>query len=190
MGIALFCSVIAVRIRVYFILISLVFMSAVFDGCFVWNYVQQGYMNFSAYFNTYYNGQTAFNKAMTDLKTNLKEYQIDQISGIEERSFQVSPTIRQNFDVAIAKASKVLQLYPKSEFTEDCLFMIGISYYYEGDNLQGRRKFVEAEAAFPKSKRFAEAQMYSGSMLLRTMNYDEGFKTVESAKAMARREKN
>ncbi|MCL5267205.1 MAG: tetratricopeptide repeat protein [Bacteroidetes bacterium] len=178
------------RTRVYFILISLISVSAVFSGCFMWGYVQQGYKNFSAYFNTYYNAQTAFDKGLTELKNNLKENEINQIAGSVQTPFQISPTIRQNFDLAIAKASKVLQLYPMSEFTEDCLFMIGISYYYEGDNLQGQRKFVEAESTFPKSKRVAEARMYYGSMLIKSLNYDQGLKTVEAAQALARKEKN
>ncbi len=156
----------------------------------MWGYVQQGYTNFSAYFNTYYNAQTAFEKALLDVKTSQREYQINQIAGSVQTTFQISPTSRQNFDLAIAKASKVLQLYPKSEFTEDCLFLIGISYYYEGDNLQGQRKFVEAEATFPKSNRIAEAQMYYGSMLIRGMNYDQGLKTIEDAQVLAHKEKN
>ena len=31
----------------------------------------------------------------------------------------------------IEKASKVLQFYPTSGYTENCLFMIGIGYYYD-----------------------------------------------------------
>lgn len=155
----------------------------------MWNYVQSGYVNFSAYFNTYYNAETAFSKGLMDLKSSMKEYEIDKISGGSQRPYQISPTARQNFDVAIAKASKVLQLYPKSEFTEDCLFMIGISYYYEGDNLRGQRKFVEAESTFPHSKRLAEAEMYYGAMLIRDLNYEQGYTRVRDAMAMARGEK-
>lgn len=177
------------RIRVYFILIGLFAMSAAFSGCFMWSYVKTGYVNFSAYFNTYFNGETAFDDGMTALKASMKEYEISRISGSEQGPFQLSQNIRQNFDLAIAKASKVLQLYPTSEFTEDCLFMIGISYYYEGDNLRGERKFVETESTFPHSKRLAEAQMYYGSMLIKDMNYDRGYTKVREAMEMARKEK-
>ncbi len=155
----------------------------------MWSYVKSGFVDFSAYFNTYYNAETAFENALTDIKTSKKEYEINRISGSTQQPYQISPTARQNFDLAVAKASKVLQLYPTSEFTEDCLFMIGISYYYEGDNLRGQRKFVEAESTFPHSKRLAEAQMYYGSMLIKGMNYDQGYAKVKDAIVMARKER-
>lgn len=178
------------RIKPYFRFLIAILISAVFAGCFVWSSIKDGYENFSAYFNTYYIGKHAFEAALKDVKNAVKEREIAILSGQPATPFAISATTRQNFDLAIEKTSKVLQLYPTSQFTEDCLFIIGISYYYEDDNLRGGRKFVEAESKFPDSKRFAEAQMYYGSVEMRSRNYDGGYADLLKAIALAEKQKN
>ena len=152
--------------------------------------MKDGFENFTAYFNTYYNGEHAFEEAMKDVKNSLKEYDVNQISGQPVSQFAISPAAHQNFDVAIEKASKVLQLYPTSNYTEDCLFMIGISYYYEGDNLRSGRKFIEEQSKYPDSKRFCEALMYYGVIEIRNRNFGDGYKDLMKAMSRAKKERN
>ena len=165
-------------------------MSAVFAGCFVWNYVKEGYDNFSAYFNTYYNASTSYENGLKDVALTKQAYEVDLISGTHPAPFVISPAARQDFDIAIAKASKVLQLHPHSEFTEDCLFLIGISYYYEGDNLRGERKFLEIESTFPETKRLAEAEMYYGAFQLNGTNVETGRGRLLNAIQIAKTDEN
>ncbi len=188
--IQLFYFVIAVRTKSYLIFLVLIFTAAVFDGCFAWNYISDGYQNFSAYFNTYYNGQAAFEDGLKEVKSSIKEREIALISGAQPYPFVINEAIRQKFYIAIEKASKVLQLYPSSEFTENCLFIIGICDYYEGDNIGGQRKFNEIEATFPKSSRYTEAEMYLGLMRLKSLDYDAAFASLNKAIGIAEKKKN
>jgi len=167
---------------------AIIFISLLFGGCFVWTAIKDGWGDFTAYFNTYYNGETAFNEAMKNVDTSLIENRISSLSG-QEMPFMISGTAKQNFDIAIEKASKILQFYPNSGYVENCLFMIGISYYYEGDNIRGGRKFAEEQSKFPDSKRFAEAEMYYGEIEIRNREYQNGLRDLTSALALAEKQK-
>ena len=168
--------------------IAIALMSSAFGGCFAWNYVKVGYDNFSAYFNTFYNASVSFDAGMKDVKAGKKAYDLSLISGDHPAPFVISQNARQDFEQTIVEASKVLQYHPHSEFTEDCLFMIGISYYYQGDNLSGERKFLEVEATFPNTRRIAEAEMYYGAMELNGLKKETGRDRVLHAIRIARRE--
>ncbi len=162
----------------------LIGLSGTFSGCFAWNYVKEGYDNFSAYFNTYYNASRSYDDGMKDLESSEAAYQLSLISGAQPPPFALSQRAKNDFDMAIAKASKVLQLHPNSSFTEDCLFIIGISY--QGDNVRGERKFLEIEATFPNTKRFAEAEMYYGAFELNGREGEVGRNRVRRAIQLAR----
>ncbi len=164
-------------------------MSSTLGGCFAWNYVKVGYDNFSAYFNTFYNASVAFSAGMKDVVASKRAYDINLIAGDHPAPFVISQNAKQDFEQTIVEASKVLQYHPHSEFTEDCLFMIGISYYYQGDNLSGERKFLEVEATFPNTKRLAEAEMYYGAMELDGQKMETGRDRVLHAIRLARQEK-
>lgn len=179
------CSSVLKKINTFLIVIL---ASAAFGGCFIWSSVEDGWGNFTAYFNTYYNGENAFNAAMMDVENGIKENRIASLAG-QQVPFTISGNAKQNFDIAIAKASKVLQYYPTSEYVENCLFMIGISYYYEGDNIPSERKFIEEQSKFPKSKRLAEAKMYYGSIEIRNRDYENGLRDLTAALALAREQK-
>lgn len=148
-----------------------------------------GYDNFSAYFNTFYNASVSFNAGMKDVRASKLAYDLSLIAGEHPAPFVISQNAKQDFEQTIVEASKVLQYHPHSEFTEDCLFMIGISYYYQGDNLSGERKFLEVEATFPDTKRMAEAEMYYGAMELYGQKMETGRDRVLHAIRLARREK-
>ncbi len=164
-------------------------MSSALGGCFAWNYVKVGYDNFSAYFNTFYNASVSFNAGIKDVTASKRAYDLSLIAGEHPAPFVISQNAKQDFEQTIVEASKVLQYHPHSEFTEDCLFMIGISYYYQGDNLSGERKFLEVEATFPDTKRVAEAEMYYGAMELNGQKMETGRDRVLHAIRLGRMEK-
>ncbi len=155
----------------------------------MWNYVSEGYRNFSAYFNTYYNASSAYNTALKDVRTSQKEFYISKIAGTSQGAYTISVVARQNFDLAIQEASKVLQFFPNSAFTEDCLYLVGISYYYEGNTMGGTREFTEAEDAFPRSRRIDEAEMYMGGLQLEAQQAHEGENHLFKARSLAEKYK-
>ncbi len=185
----LFCSVNPVKRKTVSFFALIIVVSAAFAGCFVWNYVKEGYDNFSAYFNTYYNASKAYEDGLQDVDDSKKAYELSVIAGANPSPFSISAKAKQDFDIAITKASKVLQLHPESEYTEDCLFMIGISYYYEGDDIRGERKFLEIESTFPNSGRYDEAEMYYGAFQLSGQENETGRDRVLNAIQIARQKK-
>lgn len=164
-------------------------MSATLSGCFAWSYVKEGYDNFSAYFNTFYNASQLFNDAMNDIAATKKAYDLSVIAGDHPAPFVISAKAKSDFNDVIVKASKVLQYHPHSAFTEDCLFMIGIGYYYQEDNLRGERKFLEIESKFPNTKRLAEAEMYYGGLELNGLQNEVGRDRVRHAIKLAKEQK-
>lgn len=99
-----------------------------------------------AYYNTFYNTKKYFREGLAENKKRVTE----------------KPTAQeiQKFDLAIEKASKVLQLYPKSKYVDDAIMILGQSFFYKQDYLKAQRKFEELMANFPKSKRVASAKLW------------------------------
>ncbi|MGC8653360.1 MAG: tetratricopeptide repeat protein [Candidatus Kryptoniota bacterium] len=168
------------------ILTFIALMPILLGGCFIWNTVKSTYTNFSAYFNTYYNAKTNYDAAIKEFNNNLKEYRINILSGARPYPFQPGSMAKQKFDVAIEKASKILQFYPDCSFIEDCLYMIGISYYDQGENIRSEKKFMEAMTKFPTSERFAEAKMYYGKIKLREHQYTDARDNLKEALELGR----
>lgn len=164
-------------------------MSTALGGCFAWSYVEQGYDNFSAYFNTFYNASQLFDEAMKDVADSKRAYDLGVIAGDQPVPFTISKKAKDDFNEVIAKGSKVLQYHPHSEFTEDCLFMIGVGYYYQDDYLRGDRKFLEIESKFPNTKRLAEDEMYYGGLQLNGAQNETGMDRLRHAIRLAKEEK-
>ncbi len=165
-------------------------MSTALGGCFAWKYVEQGYDNFSAYFNTFYNASQLYDEAMKDITQSKFAYELSVVAGDNPPPYAISKKAKDDFNDVIVKGSNVLQYHPHSEFTEDCLFMIGIAYYYQDDYLRGDRKFLEIESKFPHTKRLAEAEMYYGGLQLNGTENETGMERLHHAIELAMNEKN
>lgn len=166
--------------RKYYYLFLLGFLFFV-EGCQVYNdcasFMNQRYVNTVAYFNTYYNAQTAFDdgeKEILNAQTQALGRPISQAPEIP-----ISQTAKDKFNLAIEKASKLLSFYPTSKWVDNSLLMIGKSYFYLGDDLKAQRKFLEMFAKFPESKLRFEAELWYGRSLLRQKRYDEGVQSLE-----------
>ncbi|MFH1699482.1 MAG: tetratricopeptide repeat protein [Candidatus Zixiibacteriota bacterium] len=92
----------------------------------------------SIYFNTFHNVRKNFNDAE---KTRKKDGR-DNAKGGEI----------QKYNIAITKASKVLEKHPTSSWVDDALYIIGTAYYYLGEYSNSSRKFKELLANYPESE--------------------------------------
>lgn len=102
-----------------------------------------------AYFNTFYNAQVYYREGIR-----LKEQ--GQIG-------QAKP----KFEKAIEKSALVISRWPKSRWVDDALFLIGRSYYEQGEFRRAASYFEQLELVFPKSRFVLEAKLYRGLALLR-----------------------
>lgn len=102
-----------------------------------------------AYFNTFYNAQAFFREGMR-----LKE---------QSQIGQAKP----KFEKAIEKSAIVISRWPKSRWIDDALFLIGRSYYEEGEFSRAASSFGQLELVFPKARFIPEAKLYRGLALLK-----------------------
>jgi len=100
-----------------------------------------------AYFNTFYNTKKFYKEGIEEQK---------------RRGADNKPTSTeiQKYDKAIEKASKLLQLHPKSRYVDDALLLLGECFFYKQEYLKAQRKFQELIAIFPKSGLVPRAQIW------------------------------
>ena len=132
------------------VLLTLLLLS----GCSTWD-------NVSAYFNTYYNAAKLYAEAETEVWA-LPE--LKSAGGDPLVPFTVPGGAKTKFTSVIEKCSKLLQYHPESGLVDNCLMMIGMSYFYQADYQRAERKFVELLETYPDGEYAMEARL----MLART----------------------
>ncbi len=111
-----------------------------------------------AYFNTFYLAQKNFNRAEKDR--------------IENKGV-VNSTARGMYNEAIKWSSGILENYKDSKYVDDSLYIIGMSFYYQGDYLKARIKFDELLLAFPESELAQTAIFFKAKSLIELEEEDE-----------------
>ncbi len=138
----------------------------------------------SAYFNTYYNAQTLFDQAETEVMT-----QLDSRPGGRTwlGTFGIQPATKTKLESVIAKCSKLLQYHADSKLVDDALLMIGKAYYYEDDNQQAIRKFNEIISGYPNGSRAIEARLLLSYAQYRMNERDDARKTAQAVVDIAKK---
>ena len=99
-----------------------------------------------AYFNTFHNTKKLYNEARKERENRQGE--------------KPSAAELKKYDETIEKASKVLEIYPKSKYVDDSVFILGECFFYKGDYIKARRKFEELITYFADSKYFGLAKLW------------------------------
>ena len=142
-----------------FLYISIYFIALNFTGC--------------AYFNTFYYTKKYFNEGLKAIE---REKNLAQsgtrasIQTVKSPSF-ISSQRRTtagsaSFDKCIEKGAKLLESYPKSKWIDDCLYILGRSFYYKQDYTEASKKFEELCTVFPESKFIPEARLWWGKAFI------------------------
>ncbi len=116
-----------------------------------------------AYFNTYYNAQSFYKKAMNLKKTSPAQ-------------------ARDCFGKAKEGAIKVLKRYPNSRWADDALFLLAMCSYYREEYREAIRYYDHFIAAFPESKRVKEARFYKALSLRALKEYPSALEAFSSLK--------
>jgi TolA-binding protein len=119
-----------------------------FSSCSVWD-------SFTAYFNTYYNAQRAYDEAEADVWAMPETRESGHNLLIP---LNISQGARTKFTAVIEKCSKLLQYHPEAGLVDDALMMIGHSYYYQNEWQKAERKFKELIDGYPESNLVLQAQ--------------------------------
>jgi TolA-binding protein len=135
--------------------------------------------NFSTYFNTYFNASENFSDAYDDYATKVLTNYSEKQDSIYAKP-KLSQESIDKFNLAIEKASKVIQYHKSSEFMDRAVLLVGKSYYYLGDYLKAERKFGEFISRLKSSTYLDEALMYLAKTQLRLENEGPAIERLNS----------
>jgi len=144
-----------------FVLSILVILLA---GCTMW-------INFTTYFNRYYNAKEKFLEAEEAIKNAKKEL-------FEFRSLQIPVRAKKPLESVVKGCSKILQYNKKSSYVNDALFLIGKAFYYEQNYLKADRKFAELYAQGP-TELYIQSKLWLGKTKLQLRNFELGLKLID-----------
>ncbi|MBN2029746.1 tetratricopeptide repeat protein [bacterium] len=110
-----------------------------------------------AYFNTFYNAKRYYTMAYNDTMNNATK----------------KPTAQalQNYQLAIDKGLKLIELYPDSKWVDDALLLLGKSYYYREEYFQSRNFLLELMTHHSQSELISDAEFWMAKTDLALNNY-------------------
>jgi len=123
------------------------------------------------YYNTFYNTKKVYKEALEEQKRRPAN---DNRPGSGEI---------QKYDKAIEKASKLLQLHPKSRYVDDALLLIGECFFYKQEYLKAQRKFQELVTLFPKSNLAPRAQLWLAKTSIELNDYAGAVQVLKELEA-------
>ncbi len=127
-----------------------------------------------AYYNTFYNAKQAYKRGLEAVKNSRN-------AGSSSSGGQGNG----DFQRAIEKASKVLEIHSKSKYVDDALLLLGKSFYFTDQHEEALRKFDELKSNFPESNLVAEGELYRGKILISRRSF---FEAEEVFRSVAERE--
>lgn len=140
----------------------------VLAGCSPPSFVAQPYRNFTAYYNTFYNAQGAFEQGVASLESADTPVDRGQYLSVFVPPDRV--TGGENFVRAIQKSADILRNHPESKWVDDALLLIGKSYFYQQNYVGASQKFREAIAL--ESGLEGEARFWLARSLIQSGAYE------------------
>ncbi len=127
-----------------------------------------------AYYNTFFNAEKYFSEAEKErLKREEQTKKRDQSSQSRRESLdKPSASELKKYDQSIEKASKVLEIYPKSKYIDDALFLLGQCFYRKEEYNKAQRKFIELIQNFPNSDFAPESRLWLGKTNIAMQDYE------------------
>jgi TolA-binding protein len=123
------------------------------------------------YYNTFYNTKKIYKEAAEERKRR---------TGTADRP---GSSEIQKYDKAIEKASKLLQLHPKSRYVDDALLLIGECFFYKQEYVKAQRKFQELITLYPKSGLVPRAQLWLAKTNIELNDYAGAETTLKELEA-------
>jgi outer membrane protein OmpA-like peptidoglycan-associated protein/TolA-binding protein len=117
-----------------------------------------------AYYNTFYNARASYRE------------------GLGLKAQNQNTQAKAKFDKAIEKSALVIKQWPKSRWVDDALFLVGTSYYQEGQYAKAVREFDQLNLAFPNSGFVPQGELYRGLALLADKQYGTARVTLDAVR--------
>ena len=132
--------------------------------------LQQGWKNFTAYYNTFYNTKQAFDEGLE-----LNQGQQLDINPDQPIRIHPSPTEagREEFERAIEKGASILRDHADSKYLSKAVSLIGQSYFYRQEYFSALEKFRELRS-LTSGEELQEATIWQSRTYLELELYEEG----------------
>lgn len=151
-------------------------MVSLFSSCAVFrpagDVISDGYENTVAYFNSYYNASRLFHEAEDEILAAEKSRRA--LEGFTDNRLDPPGGAKTKLSTVIDKCSNILSFQPGSALVDDALFLIGKSYFYQGEFLKSERKFSELLSFAPGGPLAMDASLWRAKTLLELKNEEEG----------------
>jgi tetratricopeptide (TPR) repeat protein len=132
--------------------------------------LKQGWQNFTAYYNTFYNAKQAFDEG-------LELNQRQQLVINPDQPIRIHPTPteagREEFERAIEKGASILRDHAESKYLSRAVSLIGQSYFYRQEYFSALEKFRELRS-LTSGKELQEATIWQSRTYLELELYEEG----------------
>ena len=132
-----------------------------------------------AYFNTFFVTKKYFYRGLKQIEKEEKSAS-RKMKGEGNQTAQEKAEERKrrvvgigSFNQCIEKGSKLLEVYPRSKWVDDCLYIIGRAMYYKGDYNDAITKFEELTNLYSDSKFVPEARYWWGMTYIEMERYDK-----------------
>ncbi|MEX0780928.1 MAG: tetratricopeptide repeat protein [Balneolales bacterium] len=139
--------------------------------------LQNGWSDFNAYFNTYYNAKTSFERGVDQIENQAADINPERPVRIHQEPVQAG---RQEFNEAIEKSADILRFHPTSRYTDNAIEIIGQSYFYQEQYFSASQKFLELYNTTQNDLRRQNAILWRGRSMLELESYDEGLSYLKA----------
>lgn len=137
--------------------------------------LKQGWNNFTAYYNTFYNAKKFYDSGLEKNRNQLPDINPNQPIRVHRPPTNAG---MEDFEKAIEKGSNILRNHEESKYVVPALFIIGKSYYYRSEFFAALEKFQELNTISSGENR-QEAVVWLGLTYLEMSNYDQGIEVLE-----------
>mgnify|MGYP006282202801 CR=1 FL=1 len=138
-------------------------------GCGRGSFIGRQYDDFTAYYNTYHNAESAFEEGMESVTQS--ESSVDRAQYISIFPNPQTGSGGASFDKAIQKSADLLRNHSDSKWVDDALLLIGRARYYKQNYVGAAQKFREVIAL--EGEREGEARFRLARTLIAADRFSE-----------------
>lgn len=139
--------------------------------------LKQRWVNFRSYYNTYFNANQSFQKGYKVQKEQVREIN-------PELPVRIHPPVvragAQDFENSIEKSYDLLRNFKDSKWTDDAVFLIGKSYFFQQEFFSALEKFNELYRISEDPRLTQEAIYWKGRTFYELKSYDQGIQYLEA----------
>lgn len=138
--------------------------------------LSQGWKNFNAYYNTFYNTKQFYGDGLEKIKLQQPDINPAQLITI---FYEPNNAGSQDFETAIERGSSILRSHENSKYVFPAISIIGKSYFYRSEFFAALEKFRELQILGDEIW-MQEAVFWEGLTYFELGNYEQGIRFLEN----------